>query len=115
VYWKVINGYASKYFMEQGMSLDEAKKNGLLLKDRDPKFSRILIKVGETKGITDAVQEDIRENRDSYVGVVVQVKSQGIINKETGSLRHPRWDRWRFEKDPKACTFEAHIRKDEEL
>jgi hypothetical protein len=73
---------------------------------------RKLVKVGEAKGISDADQEYIKANRDSLIGTVIEVKAQEIIDKTTGSLRHPRFSRWREDKLPQECTWEAHLDAD---
>jgi len=68
-----------------------------------------LVKVGDALGINNADQEYIKANRDKLIGTVIEVKAQGIIDKATGSLRHPRFSRWREDKEASECTFEAHL------
>ena len=43
--------------------------------------------------------------------VIEKAVSQEIIDKKKGSLRHPRFMKWRDDKDHTQCTFEAHIRE----
>lgn len=71
-----------------------------------------LIRVGDCKGLTEAVQIDLKENWQRYVKEkrVLEVKANGIIDKKKGSLRHPRFLKWRDDKDHSACTFDHHIR-----
>ena len=67
--------------------------------------------VGDCKGLTEELQEDIKNNfHDLYLGQVIEVRANGIINKETGTLRHPVFERMRYDKTAEECTFEDHIR-----
>ena len=68
-----------------------------------------LIKVGEAKGITEEDLEYIKNNSKKLIGTVIEVKAQGILDKETGTLRHPRFSRFRPDYDPYKCTFNKHI------
>lgn len=68
-----------------------------------------LVKVGECRGFTDADLIYIKENQKELIGKVMEVKAQGIIDETTGSLRHPRFNRWRYDKPASECTFENHI------
>lgn len=71
-----------------------------------------LVRVGDCKGLTEKIQIDLKENWHKYVQEkrVVEVKANGIIDKEKGSLRHPRFAKWRDDKDHTSCNFEDHIR-----
>lgn len=73
-----------------------------------------LIKVAEVKGISDADQEYILKmggisSHNELLYSVIEIKGQGIINKETGSIRHPRFNRWREDKNWEGCTWENHL------
>jgi ATP dependent DNA ligase domain len=72
----------------------------------------VLMEVGVCKGLTEQVMEDIRLNADKYAKErrVLEVTAQEIINYKTGSLRHPRFKKWRDDKNHESCTFEDHIR-----
>ena len=65
-----------------------------------------LVETTEAKGITDKDQEFIKEHREELIGTVIEVKAQGIIDKETMSLRHPRFNRWRDDKSAEECKWE---------
>lgn len=70
-----------------------------------------LVEVGQTSGFDEATREFITTNKDSLIGKVIEVEAQHIIDKEIGSLQHPRFVQFREDKAPEMCTFEAHIRK----
>lgn len=69
-----------------------------------------LIEVGQTSGFNESVRREISENKESYLGQVIEVMAQCIINKDTGSLQHPRFIQFRPDKSSEMCTFDAHIR-----
>lgn len=71
-----------------------------------------LIEVGRTSGMDEETRRLLSENREKYLGKVIEVEAQGIINKDTGSLQHPRFICMRPDKSSEMCTFEAHIRED---
>jgi ATP-dependent DNA ligase len=73
-----------------------------------------LVKVAEVKGITDADQEYILrmgglDSHNKLMYSVIEIKGQGIIDKKTGSIRHPRFSRWRDDKNEEECTWENHL------
>lgn len=70
-----------------------------------------LIEVGHTSGFDEKVRKEVSENADKHIGDVIEVEAQCIINKETGSLQHPRFICFRHDKSSEMCTFEAHIRE----
>jgi ATP-dependent DNA ligase len=72
-----------------------------------------MIHVGDCKGLSDSIMQDLKENYEEYIREqrVFEVKANGIINKETGSLRHPRFGKWRDDKSSDQCTFTDHIRE----
>lgn len=72
-----------------------------------------LIEVGRTSGMDEETRQLLSENREEYLGQVIEVEAQGIINKETGSLQHPRFIQFRPDKSSEMCTFQAHIREED--
>lgn len=69
-----------------------------------------LIEVSQCSGFTDKVRQEITKDPDSFKGRVVEVEFQERTSKEAGrrnveSLRHPRWLRWRDDKNAKECTL----------
>ena len=68
-----------------------------------------LVKVGEAKGISDTDLEYIRKNSDELIGTVIEVKANDFMDKSIGSLRHPRFSRFRPDKDAEQCTWEDYI------
>lgn len=71
-----------------------------------------LVEVGRTSGMDEETRRLLSENREKYLGKVIEVEAQGIINKDTGSLQHPRFIQFRPDKSSEMCTFEAHIREE---
>lgn len=69
-----------------------------------------LVEVGQTSGFNEQVRKMISEDKEGQLGQVIEVMAQCIINKETGSLQHPRYIQHRPDKDSTMCTFEAHVR-----
>lgn len=90
--------------------VEDLRSSGQLLEKDGLTFE--LVKVGDCKGLTEAIQIDLKENWQKYVQEkrVVEVKANGIIDKEKGSLRHPRFAKWRDDKDHTVCNFDDHIR-----
>lgn len=60
--------------------------------------------VTTVKGINDNTQEMIK-NMDLY-NVPIEIMYQSVINQKTKSLRHPRFVRFREDKDLKDCLWE---------
>lgn len=67
--------------------------------------------VGRCAGLSDSIRDEISKHKDNYLGAVIEVEAQKIINNKTGSLQHPRFVQFRPDKDSEECTFEAHIRR----
>lgn len=59
-------------------------------------------------GYTDEVREEISNHRDKYLGKVVEVKANEIFRNK-GTLRHPRFLRFRPDKNPSECLWRDHI------
>lgn len=69
-----------------------------------------LVKVGEAKGISDADLELIKVGAYNLIGTVIEVKANDFMDKSIGSLRHPRFSRFRTEdKGAEQCTWEDYI------
>ena len=60
--------------------------------------------VTTVKGFSDDIQNMIK-NTDLY-NVPIEIVYQNVINQKTKSLRHPRFVRFREDKDPKDCLWE---------
>lgn len=61
--------------------------------------------IGECSGF----DEDVRASlSDKDIGRVIEVKCNEIF-KDTGKMRHPRFLRFREDKDPLDCTYKNHI------
>lgn len=62
--------------------------------------------VGECSGFDDDLRAEI--SHDNPVGRVIEVKCNEVF-KDTGKLRHPRFLRFRDDKNAKDCTYINHI------
>lgn len=71
-----------------------------------------IMEIGECRGFTENDLEYIKNNQKKLIGTCIEVKAQGIIDKDKGTLRHPQFNRWRPDKNPLECTFENHIKED---
>lgn len=72
-----------------------------------------LVEVGRTSGMDEETRQAISENREKYLGQVIEVEAQGLIDKSKGSLQHPRFICFRPDKSSEMCTFKAHIREED--
>lgn len=55
-------------------------------------------------GFTKATIEDMTNDPNKYLGRCVEIKCNEIL--KSGKLRHPKFNRWRDDKDPKQCIWE---------
>ena len=63
--------------------------------------------VGRCSGMTDALRRDITNDRDKYLGMVVEVKSNELVgSKEYKTPRHPQFVAFRTDKLPHECLGE---------
>ena len=92
--------------------VDMTRKGLIISKNPEDKEIIFILHVGDCKGLTEAIQIDIKENGEKYVQEkrVIEVLANGIIDKQLGSLRHPRFKQWRDDKGFESCTFDNHIR-----
>ena len=63
-----------------------------------------LVERGNFDGFTKSTIEDMTANIEKYLGRVVEVKCNEVL--KSGKLRHPKFNRWRDDKDPNQCTWE---------
>lgn len=75
-----------------------------------------LMEVCECSGFDDETRDSFTKNQKRMIedNVVVEVKANEIM-KDSGRLRHPRFLRLRFDKEPERCTWEDHINKESVL
>jgi len=64
-----------------------------------------LVHIGNLSGLTD----EIKENWKDYVGEVAEITAMEIMDNEKGGkgIRHPKFVRFRDDKEPKDCTYES--------
>lgn len=100
----LINDYGDDYEMAIDQLLDEGK-----LKMLDNNYYELL-EVGRTSGMDEETRRMFSEDRGGFLGTVIEVEAQDIINRETGSLQHPRFLQVRPDKNSEMCTFESHLK-----
>ena len=81
-------------------------KQGVLVSQFNKEY--FLMEVCECAGFDDNMREYFTENRKKIIGSVVEVKANEIM-KDSGRLRHPRYLRIRYDKEPERCTWIDHI------
>lgn len=64
--------------------------------------------VGECSGFDEETREHITCNKDKFRQTVIEVGANEIM--KTGKLRHPRFIRFREDKNSEQCTWKDHIR-----
>lgn len=84
------------------------EKRGVIYDVFTPSKHFKAMQVCECEGFSDELRAEITENKDSYITTVVEVKANELF-KDTGKLRHPRFMRFRPDKDFESCTWKDHI------
>ena len=76
----------------------------------DPRLDEeyYLMHVCECAGFDDETREYFTRNREKMVGSVVEVKANELF-RDTGKMRHPRYLRPRYDKEPERCVWSDHI------
>ena len=69
---------------------------------------KFIMTVCECSGFDDETREYFTRNRKKMVGTVVEVKANELF-RDSGKMRHPRYMRQRFDKNPEQCTWSDHI------
>lgn len=67
-----------------------------------------LMEVCECAGFDDETRDYFTRNKDKMIGTVVEVKANELF-KDSGKMRHPRYMRQRFDKEPEQCVWIDHI------
>lgn len=64
--------------------------------------------MGRCSGMDEAVRKEVSENRDAFLGRVMEISAQERFPK-TGKFRHPRFERWRDgEKLAEDCVYDPN-------
>lgn len=63
--------------------------------------------VGETSGIDDETREYMTKNQTKLIGQVIELKCHEVL--KTGKLRHPRFLRFREDKEMERCIYKDHM------
>lgn len=65
--------------------------------------------VGECSGMDEETRQYMTKHKLELLGTVIEVGANEIL--KTGKLRHPRFIRFRTDKEENRCTWKDHIRK----
>ncbi len=65
-----------------------------------------LVKVGRCSGMTDPLRKEISENKEAFLGQVIEVEAHAL-NEGGRTLSHPRFNRRRPDKNAEECTMQA--------
>lgn len=76
--------------------------------ESDELSGKYIMLVCECGGFDDDTREYFTRNRDKIVGSVVEVKANELF-RDSGKMRHPRYMRMRFDKEPERCIWSDHI------
>lgn len=68
----------------------------------------LYLEIGDCGGIDEETREYMTQNRSQLIGKVIEVGCNDVI-KKTGKLRHPRFLRFRPDKNNIDCTFRDHL------
>lgn len=63
----------------------------------------VLCYCGSCSGMEDSLREELSNNKDNYLGAVVEIKAND--REPTGKFRHPRWKAFREDKDHTDCLW----------
>jgi ATP-dependent DNA ligase len=103
--WIKIKAKKTDEFVVMDFIPGEGKYDGLIgaivFGQYDPKGQ--LVKVSQASGMTDEERKKISKNPRGHVGRVVEIEFQERT--KDGSLRHPRFLRWREDKNAKECVL----------
>ena len=72
-----------------------------------------LFKVAEVKGLSDEALQHIKEHSEELIGECIEIKFNDYIDDSRETSRHPRFSRWRDDKNAAECTFEAWTNRPE--
>lgn len=89
--------------------LDSIPKNkrGECIENPDLKDTYIML-VCECSGFDDETREYFTKHKNRMIGTVVEVKANELF-RDSGKMRHPRFMRRRFDKNPEQCIWADHI------
>ena len=76
--------------------------------DEQFQMENYIMEVCECSGFDDETREYFTRNKEKMIGTVVEVKANELF-RDSGKMRHPRYMRQRFDKNPEQCTWIDHI------
>lgn len=76
--------------------------------DKKPEVIGRYLVVGECSGMNEDTRDYMTKNKDTLIDTVIEVGANEIL--KTGKLRHPRFIRFRNDKNANQCTWKDHLR-----
>lgn len=90
------------------ISFDELEKWKKTNKDKKPEVIGRYLVVGECSGMDEDTREYMTNHQDELLETVIEVGANEIL--KTGKLRHPRFIRFRDDKEANRCIWKDHVR-----
>ena len=90
------------------ITADELAKWQKTNKDKKPEIIGRYLVVGECSGMNEETREYMTEHQEELIHTVIEVGANEIL--KTGKLRHPRFIRFRNDKEASRCTWKDHLR-----
>ena len=90
------------------ISFDELEKWKKTNKDKKPEVIGRYLVVGECSGMDEDTREYMTNHQDELLETVIEVGANEIL--KTGKLRHPRFIRFREDKEANRCIWKDHVR-----
>jgi hypothetical protein len=87
---------------------DELTKWQKTNKDKKPELIGRHLVVGECSGMNEETREYMTNHQDELINTVIEVGANEIL--KTGKLRHPRFIKFRNDKEAERCTWKDHLR-----
>jgi ATP-dependent DNA ligase len=63
----------------------------------------VLLPMGKTSGMTEELREELTLNQKKFIGKPFEVEAH--LRLPSGLFRSPRFNRWRFDKNPEQCVW----------
>lgn len=69
---------------------------------------KLILEVGDCSGFSEEIRAYMTNYQDDLIGTVIEIKGHEVL--KTGKIRHPRFVRFREDKDAYQCNYQDHMR-----